>query len=149
MDLKYFLRECHDLNFGLATNAKGWKGVGWECHPGVIFALLKVWGNEPTHSQVVATLALGSRLRQGLAKVQAKSEVQESHFMLSKVQESAREWTFTLPSEPSFWELEFQWTPKFSKGDCRGSLDWKVLYIIGNLLELKCLKWVCMTHLGT
>jgi len=34
---------------------------------------------------IVATLAWGSRLRQGLAKVQAKSEAQESHFMLPKV----------------------------------------------------------------
>jgi hypothetical protein len=32
----------------------------------------------------IATLALGSRPRQGLAKVQAKSEARESHFMLSK-----------------------------------------------------------------
>jgi hypothetical protein len=30
----------------------------------------------------VATLALGSRPRQGLAKVQAKNEARESHFML-------------------------------------------------------------------
>jgi hypothetical protein len=30
----------------------------------------------------VATLALGSQPKQGLAKVRAKSEAQESHFML-------------------------------------------------------------------
>jgi hypothetical protein len=28
------------------------------------------------------------------------------------------------------------------------SLDWKVPYIIGKLLKLRCLKWACMTHLG-
>ncbi len=28
-------------------------------------------------------------------------------------------------------------------------MDWKVLYIIGNFLELKCLKWACMIHLNT
>jgi len=39
----------------------------------------------------VATLALGLRLRQGLAKVQAKYEARESHFMLPGVQENARE----------------------------------------------------------
>ncbi len=33
----------------------------------------------------VTTLALGSRLKQGLTKVWAKSEAQESHFMLPKV----------------------------------------------------------------
>jgi hypothetical protein len=39
----------------------------------------------------VTTLALGLRPRQGLAKVQAKYEARESHFMLPGVQENARE----------------------------------------------------------
>ncbi len=49
----------------------------------------------------------------------------EPHFMLPRMQESVREWTFTLPSELPFWELESQWIPKFSEGDCKGqnSLD--------------------------
>jgi hypothetical protein len=34
---------------------------------------------------VVAILALGSRPKQGLVKVRAKSEAQESQFMLSEV----------------------------------------------------------------
>jgi hypothetical protein len=44
-----------------------------------------------------------------------------------------------------------RWTLKFSKSDCRGQnpLDWRVLYIIENLLERRCLKWACMTHLDT
>jgi len=54
---------------------------------------------------VVTTLALGSRPRQGLAKVRAKSEAQESHFMLPGVWECVREWTPTLPSELPLWEL--------------------------------------------
>jgi len=33
----------------------------------------------------VVTLALGSRLKQGLTKVQVEKEAQESHFMLSGV----------------------------------------------------------------
>jgi len=40
---------------------------------------------------IVATLTLGLRPRQGLAKVQAKYEAWESHFMLPGVQESVRE----------------------------------------------------------
>ncbi len=38
---------------------------------------------------------------------------------------------------------------EFSKGNRRGqnSLDWKVTYIIGKLLEHRCLKWPRMTHL--
>jgi hypothetical protein len=34
------------------TKAKAWKGVSWECNLGITFALLGVWGNELTHSQV-------------------------------------------------------------------------------------------------
>jgi len=54
---------------------------------------------------IVVTLTLGSQPRQGLAKVWAKKEAQESHFMLPGVQESVREWTFTLPNEFPPWEL--------------------------------------------
>jgi hypothetical protein len=51
--------------------------------------------------------------------------------------------------DSQLWELEFQWTPKSSGSDCRGQnpLDWGALYIIEKLLELRCLKWACMTHL--
>ncbi len=41
--------------------------------------------------EIVTTLALGLRPRQGLVKVRAKSEVQELHFMLPEVWESVRE----------------------------------------------------------
>jgi len=101
--------------------------------------------------QFVATLALGSRPKQGLTKVRAKCEARESHFMLPRVQESVREWTLTLLNELPLWELESQWTPKFLENGCRGQnpLDWGVPYIIGKLLELTCLKWARMTHLDT
>jgi len=69
---------------------------------------------------LVVTLALGSRPKQRLVKMQAKKEAQEPHFMVLGVQENVREWTLTLPSELPLWELEFQWIPKFSKSDCRG-----------------------------
>jgi hypothetical protein len=99
---------------------------------------------------VVATLALGLWPKQGLVKVRAKKEAQKSHFMLPRVQESVREWTFTLPSELPLWELESQWIPKFSKNECKSqnSLNWWVPYIIGKLLEPKCPKWAHMTHLN-
>jgi hypothetical protein len=45
----------------------------------------------------VATLALGSWPKQGLARVQAKKEAQESHIMLPWVYENVREWNLTLP----------------------------------------------------
>jgi hypothetical protein len=98
---------------------------------------------------IVATLALGSWPRQRLAKVWAKTEVRESHFMLSGVWENVREWTSTFLSELPFWELDSRWTPEFSQINCRSQnpLDWGVPYTIGKLLELKCLKWAHMTHL--
>jgi hypothetical protein len=39
----------------------------------------------------VATLALSSQPKQKLAKVRVENEAWESHFMLSKVEESVRE----------------------------------------------------------
>jgi hypothetical protein len=77
------------------------------------------------------------------------SHAPESHISCSQEWKRMREWTFTLPSELSFWELKSQWTPKFSEGNFRGHnpLDWRVIYIIGKLLKLRCLKWACMTHL--
>jgi hypothetical protein len=100
---------------------------------------------------IVTTLALGSWPRQGLLKVRTKSEAYESHFMLPGVWESVREWTSTLPNELPLWELESQWTYKFLDSDCKGqsSLDWRLPYIIGKVLEFRCLKWARMTHWGT
>jgi hypothetical protein len=72
-------------------------------------------------------------------------------FMFSGMQENVREWTPTLPSEVPLWELKSQWIPKFLEGDGRGqdSLVWIFFYIIGKLLECRCLKWARMTHLST
>ncbi len=99
----------------------------------------------------VEALTLGLQPRQRFAKVRAKNEAREPHFMLLRVQESVREWTSTLLSELPLWELESQWTIESSKNDYRGqnTLDWRILYIIENLLEFKCLKWVHMTHSST
>jgi hypothetical protein len=63
----------------------------------------RVWGNEPSHSQM------------------------NSHF--------------------GNWSPK--WTLKFLEGNFKGqnSLDGGVPYIIRSLLEHRCLKWACMTHL--
>jgi len=65
------------------------------------------------------------------------------------VKESVKEWTFTLPNEFPLRELESRWTPECSKSDCKGQnlMDPVVLYIIGKLLKLRCLKWAQITHL--
>jgi hypothetical protein len=69
--------------------------------------------------------------------------------MLSGVWGSVRGWTSTLPNELPLWKLESQWSPESSKSDCKGQnpLDWRFPYIIKKLLEVRCLKWACMTHL--
>jgi hypothetical protein len=104
----------------------------------------------------IVTLTLGSRSRQGLAKVRAKNEG-ESHFILPKMWENVRESTSTLPNEFPLSELKSWWTSEFSKNNCRGQnpLDWKVPYIIGKLLKLRCLNgfawpiWVLKTQVMT
>ncbi len=100
----------------------------------------------------VATLTLGLRPRQGLTKVRAKSEARESHFMLPTGWEYGRvgelnlhipKWTLPL------WEVEFRWIFESSKENCKDQnpSDWGVPYIIGKLLEHRCLNWARMTHL--
>jgi hypothetical protein len=48
-------------------------------------------------------------------------------------------------------QLESWWTPKSLESNCRGKnpLDWGVHYIIGKILERKCLKWARTIHLDT
>jgi hypothetical protein len=79
----------------------------------------------------------------------AKRETRESLHMLSGVQ---RMWG----NEPSHSQVNShvgswtpKWTPKSSEHDYRGQnlLPWKVIYIIGKLLKIKCLKWARIAHL--
>ncbi len=75
-----------------------------------------------------------------------------SHISCSREVESmgkCENWTSTLPSELPFGELESQRSSESSESDWRGQnpLDWKVPYIIGKLLERRCLKWARVTHL--
>jgi len=60
-----------------------------------------------------------------------------------------REWTLTLPRQLSLWEMDSRWTPKTSENDCRGQnpMACGILYIIGKLLERRCLKWARIAHL--
>jgi hypothetical protein len=65
------------------------------------------------------------------------------------MQKSVREWTLTLSTELSSWELESQMGSRISKNNRRdqNSMDWDIPSIIEKLLEHRCLKWACMTHL--
>jgi hypothetical protein len=98
----------------------------------------------------IVTLAFDSRPRQGLVRLWAKREARESHLMLPGVQKSVKEWMNPhTPKWTPILGIASQRTPKSSKGNCKGQnpLDWKVLYIIGNLLKRRCLKWTRMTNL--
>jgi hypothetical protein len=97
----------------------------------------------------VTTLALGSRLKQGVAKLRAKRETRESHHMLPGVQ---RVWgNEPSPSQVNshYGNWNPKWTLKSSERDCKGQnpLVGRVFYIIGKLLKRKCLKWAMQAHL--
>ncbi len=101
--------------------------------------------------KVVSTLTLGSRLRQGVTKVQVKSKAWKSHFKFPRVWESVKEWTLTFPSELPLWELESRWTSESSEGNFKGQnpLYQNLFYIIEKILWFRSLKWFRMTHLDT
>jgi hypothetical protein len=97
----------------------------------------------------IATLALGSQPKQGVGRLRAKRETRESLHMLPRVQK-------VWGNEPSHSQMNSHvgsWspkrTPKFSERNCRdqNSLPWSVLYIIGNILKRRCLKWARIAHL--
>jgi hypothetical protein len=60
-----------------------------------------------------------------------------------------REWTLTFPRQLPLWEMESRWTFKILESNFRGqnSMSCGVLYIIGKLLEHRCLKWARIAHL--
>jgi hypothetical protein len=98
--------SCCNLNLGLTTKARGCKVAGQEGDAGALHMLpgvQRVWGNEPSHSQV------------------------NSHVRSCSLER----------------------TPKFSECDCRGqnSSPRRILYIIGNILKSRFLKWVHIAHL--
>jgi hypothetical protein len=101
------------------------------------------------HMVCVATLALGSQPRQRACKVASQEGSSGVTLHALGSVKSVREWTFKLPMQLPFWEMESQWTPESSEGNFRGqnSMDWRVLYIIENILERRCLKWARIAHL--
>jgi hypothetical protein len=97
----------------------------------------------------VATLTLGSRPRQGVARLRAKKKTRESHHMLLGVQ---RMWG----NEPLHSQMNSHvgsWSPKWisksSKCNCRGQNPSvrRDFYIIAKLLKHRCLKWARIAHL--
>jgi len=97
----------------------------------------------------IATLTLGLRPRQRGCKSVGQEEAWESHHILPGLWESVREWTLTLPRQLPLWEMESQWTPETLESNLRGqnSISCRVIYIIGKILEVRCLKWARIAHL--
>jgi hypothetical protein len=91
---------------------KSWQGFnGW-----TTWQISKPW----IDISIVATLALGSQPRQGVARLRAKRKTQESHHMLPGV---PRMWgnepsNSQVNSHVGSWSRK--WTLKFSKCNCRG-----------------------------
>jgi hypothetical protein len=112
--------------------------------------LLSTWWGYCMHTWPVAILGLGSRPRQKGYKGAGQREARESHQGLPRVYESVREWTLTLPRQLPLWEMESRWTPKTSESNLRGQISMAcgALYINGNLLKHRCLKWARIAHLN-
>jgi len=96
-----------------------------------------------TLTYFVVTLALGSRPKQGFARLRAKRE--------------AREWKKVWGNEPSHSQKSFHfgsWSPgglpNVQRAISRVKNQWlkEFFYTIRNLLKLRCLKWARMTHLN-
>jgi hypothetical protein len=131
---KWFLVICV-----IVINIKFWCNerlayLNYPTYDHYILPLIGWWSKNPTKVIIstflgmgilVATLTLGSQPRQGFAKVRAKRRARECGRVW--------EWTFTLPNELSFWELESRWSPEISENDCKGQnpSPWRVFYIIG------------------
>jgi hypothetical protein len=84
-----------------------------------------------------------------VARLQAKRKTRDSHHMLPRMQR-------VRGNEPSHSQMNSnvgswspKWTPESSKRDCRGQnpSPQKVLYDIGKILKLRCLKWAHIAHL--
>jgi len=90
----------------------------------------------------VTTLALGSWPKQRLARLRAKRS--------SGVKERVGEWTLTLPRKLPLWEFRISVDSRILKEWLQGSKlnGLRVLYIVGKLLEPKCLKWLAW-HIST
>jgi hypothetical protein len=106
-------------------------------------------GKELLIGYSIATLTLGSRPRQGVARLWAKRRNQESHHTPLGVQK-------VWGNEPSHSQGKShvgswspKWTSKSLERNCRGqnSSSWWVLYNIKKLLKRRCLKWAHISHL--
>jgi len=89
-------------------------------------------------------LGLATKAKRG-CKV-AGQEEPESHITYSREFKKVREWTLTLPRQLPLWEMDYRWSLETSESDFNSQnlMDCDIFYIIGKLLERKCLKWLAL-----
>jgi len=116
---------CRNPSLGLATTAKGLQGCEPRGSPRIKAKALQRCG--PRGSRVVTSHTPGS------------------------VRKCEGVWgsEHTLLRQLPLWEMESRWTPETSESNCRGQtlMYFGVLYIIGKILERRCLKWAWIAHL--
>jgi hypothetical protein len=100
--------HINHLNKGVTFSFRCQQGVKQGCpfNPLLFGLYLDALEGHLDDIECVTTLAFGSRPRQGLAKAQAKSEAQESHFMLPGGWEygRVRELNLHIPKwTPTLW----------------------------------------------
>jgi len=131
------LKPC---NFQLMCKALS--GCGWVCFDAIITHLniCPYWN---CHNP---SLGLATKVR--VCKVAGQEGSRESHNIFLGVWEGVKEWTLT-PPRASTLGVGILVDSQIFRGHCRGqtSMAWSVPYIIGKLLECRCLKCAHTTHL--
>jgi len=92
---------------------------------------------------------LGLATKEGACKkARQEGDPRGISYTLGSVGKCERMNSHTPKATPT-WGVESRRTPKFSRSNCRGQnpLVWRVLYIIGKILKLRCLKLDHITHL--
>jgi len=97
----------------------------------------------------VATLALGSRPRQGLVRVRDKREAWETHLTPRSVGECERMNPHTPKVTPT-WGVGVLIDSRIFREQLQGSkpIKLRIFYIIGKQLKHRCFKWARITHLN-
>jgi hypothetical protein len=142
LDAQGDMPNCCNPSFGLTTKAKGLQGCGPRESPGVTPYTLGSVGKCHNLSFGLATKAKGL---QGCGPTESSGVTSHTHGSVEKcegVNPHTPKATFTLGDGPPVDSRNFR--ERFQGSN---SMACGVLYIIGKLLELRCLKWAHIAHL--
>jgi len=142
LDAQGDMPNCCNPSFGLTTKAKGLQGCGPRENPGVTPYTPGSVGKCHNLSFGLATKAKGL---QGCGPTESSGVTSHTHGSVEKcegVNPHTPKATFTLGDGPPVDSRNFR--ERFQGSN---SMACGVLYIIGKLLELRCLKWAHIAHL--